>query len=122
LNLTGVSNLITIISGIDLYSALGGEWYSYGGGPKSIFGIGRTSHKRWIDSQDITEGVIARPLPDIDIPISSPSSVPIISSTALSGLPRNLKELEGMKDLGLTIGKGIGRVGSRNRKKEKIYI
>jgi hypothetical protein len=100
----------------------GSDLFSYGGGPKSKFGIGRTSHKRWIDSQDITEGVIARPLPDIDIPISSPSSVPIISSTALSGLPRNLKELEN-EDLGLPIGKGIGRVGSRNREERKnLYL
>jgi hypothetical protein len=36
---------------------IGGDWFHYGGGPKSKFGIGRTSHKRWVDSQDITEGV-----------------------------------------------------------------
>jgi hypothetical protein len=96
----------------------GSDLFSYGGGPKSKFGIGRTSHKRWIDSQDITEGVIARPLPDIDIPISSPSSVPIISSTALSGLPRNLKELD-IEGLSLQQGKGIGRVGSRTRNERK---
>ena len=96
----------------------GSDLFSYGGGPKSKFGIGRTSHRRWVDSQDITEGVVARPLPDIDIPAGSPSSVPIISSTALSGLPRNLKELEN-EDLGLPIVKGIGRVGSRTREERK---
>jgi len=33
------------------------DWFSYNGGPKSIFGIGTTSHKRWVDSENITEGV-----------------------------------------------------------------
>jgi len=95
-----------------------GEWFSYGGGPKSKFGIGKTKHKRWVDSSNLTEGVIPRPFPDIDIPENSPSSIPIISSTALSGLPRNLKELEN-EDLGLPVIKGIGRVGSRTREERK---
>jgi hypothetical protein len=35
----------------------GSDLFSYGGGPKSKFGIGRTSHRRWVDSENITEGV-----------------------------------------------------------------
>jgi hypothetical protein len=50
-DLTGVNNLIKLYSGIDgSVDPTGGEWYSYGGGPKSIFGIGRTTHRRWIKS------------------------------------------------------------------------
>jgi hypothetical protein len=31
------------------------EWFGYGGGPKSQFGLGRTKHKRWVDTtNDIT--------------------------------------------------------------------
>ena len=102
---------------------IGEDWFHYGGGPKSKFGIGRTSHRRWVDSEKIAEGVVVRPLPDIDIPAGSPSSVPIISSTALSGLPRNLKGLNlkklDIEGLSLQQGKGIGRVGSRTRNERK---
>ena len=56
-DLTGVNNLIKLYSGID-GPTIGGEWYSYGGGPKSIFGIGRTSQKRWVNSNEINVGVI----------------------------------------------------------------
>ena len=56
-DLTGVNNLIKLYSGID-GPTIGSEWYSYGGGPKSIFGIGRTSQKRWVNSNEINVGVI----------------------------------------------------------------
>lgn len=101
---------------VDLY----GEWFSYGGGPKSIFGIGNTSHRRWTVSDNDplgSTGVQPKPLPDIDV-TPYPYTIPIISSTALSGLPKNLKELEN-KDLGLPVIKGIGRVGSRTREERK---
>jgi hypothetical protein len=93
------------------------EWFSYGGGPKSLFGIGRTSHKRWTKSGDVPKGVITRIQPEIDVishleEIAIPS-ISIISTTALSnGLPKTLKELD---DAGLTIQKrsSIGNIASR---------
>ena len=104
---------------VDLY----GEWFSYGGGPKSIFGIGNTSHRRWTVSDNDpsgSTGVQPKPLPDIDT-TPYPYTIPIISSTALSGLPKNLKELQ-VEGLDITIGKGVGRVGSRTKDERKNIL
>jgi hypothetical protein len=36
--------------------AVEANWFSYGGGPKSKFGIGRTSHKRWDNTRKDPKG------------------------------------------------------------------
>lgn len=100
-------------------SNIGGELFSYGGGPKSILGIGNTSHTRWVQTNDDPnreKGV--KPfsaVPDLDIQGTPPTdiNIPIISTTALRGLPSTLKGLE-QENKTLFRNASIGRVSKRN--------
>jgi len=100
-------------------SSVGGELFSYGGGPKSILGIGNTTHTRWTQTNDDPnreKGV--KPfsaIPDLDIQSTPPTdiNIPIISTTALRGLPSTLKGLE-QEDKTLFKNANIGRVSIRN--------
>ncbi|MDB4343431.1 hypothetical protein OAA15_00260 [bacterium] len=128
------------------------ELFSYGGGPKSILGIGRTSHKRYqaTDSDPLgnagwngrssgavgqaVNNMLANSLAgtttgniagvsnlgfDLDPTVNDATTVlPIISTTALRGLPQTLDELDTLK-LSIEQRSGIGRAGSRTETQRK---
>lgn len=128
------------------------ELFSYGGGPKSILGIGRTSHKRYqaTDNDPLgnagwngrSSGVVGQAINnmlantlagttvgdtsgisnlgfDLDPTINdSTTSLPIISTTALKGLPQTLDDLDSLK-LSIEQRSGIGRAGSRTEAQRK---
>ena len=92
-----------------------GEWFGYGGGPKSQFGLGRTKHKRWANTtNDITGSKGVKNIGDASRPDESFIPIkPLISTTALSsGLPKTLDNLDN-ENLSLQKNAGIGRVTSR---------
>jgi hypothetical protein len=101
---------------------IGGDWFHYGGGPKSKFGIGRTIHRRWTASDNDpsgSTGVQSTPLPDLNPTSTNLPTINIISATALSsGLPRTLKSLD-TENLDLFKNASIGRVGSRIKDERK---
>ena len=95
---------------------VGSNWYRYEGGPKSNFGIGETSHKRWtITNGDPLgqRGVAPNPLVSL-IPALNDlfPDLPTISSTAIRGLPGTLQNLN-REGLSLDARAGIGEVASR---------
>lgn len=130
----------------------GEELFSYGGGPKSILGIGETSHKRYTTSNSDplgnagwngrTSGVVGQAANnllanslagtttgdisgisnlgfDLDPTVNdATTSLPIISTTALRGLPQTLDELNTL-NLSLEQRSGIGRAGSRTEAQRK---
>jgi hypothetical protein len=98
------------------------EWFEYNGGPKSILGIGNTSHRRWTVSDNDpsgSTGVQPNPLPDLNPTSTNLPTINIISATALSsGLPRTLKSLD-TENLSLFKNASIGRVSKRTSNERK---
>ena len=95
---------------------VGSEWFSYNGGPKSSFGDGKTEHRRWVVSNDDptgTKGVAPNPLVTLVPSLNNLfPDLPVISSTAIKGLPGTLQGLN-REGLSLDARAGIGDVGSR---------
>jgi len=99
------------------------DWFSYNGGPKSIFGIGNTSHRRWINTTDAktNEGYQPGGIVNNDLNPTSTNLpvINIISSTSLSsGLPKTLRDLDN-ENLSLFKNASIGRVSKRNSNERK---
>jgi hypothetical protein len=124
LNYLYFNKLVSTPSTLDIgpnFFGNGSELYSYRGGPKSKFGIGRTIHRRWTVSNDPSgsAGVQSTPLPDLNPTSTNLPTINIISATALSsGLPRTLKSLD-TENLDLFKNASIGRVGSRIKDERK---
>lgn len=95
---------------------VGSEWFSYNGGPKSSFGDGKTEHRRWVVSNDDptgTKGVAPNPLVTLVPSLNNLfPDLPVISSTAIRGLPGTLQGLN-REGLSLDARAGIGDVASR---------
>ena len=95
---------------------VGSEWFSYNGGPKSSFGDGKTEHRRWVVSNDDptgTKGVAPNPLVTLVPALNNLfPDLPVISSTAIRGLPGTLQGLN-REGLSLDARAGIGEVASR---------
>lgn len=121
-----------------------GEWFSYGGGPKSQFGLGRTKHRRWVDTTTDDKGrnlndrenqgwkgFLSNPTsPDIypsykttDFnPNPNISLIPIQTTSPFTGnnIPFDFEELNN-KNLTLQKNAGIGRVAGRS-KEQRIKL
>lgn len=98
---------------------VGDEWFGYNGGPQSLFGIGRTIHKRWSVSPDNYTNKPSEGVKKVSNQIIEPrlQVIPIISTTALNGLPKNLADLN-LNKLSL-LRTGIGDPGSRTSDQRK---
>lgn len=109
------SSLIKLYDGTTF--GIGSELYGYSGGPKSIFGIGRTSHKRWTNTSNDPNRTGGVTVTDIVKPEDYPTNnVPIISTTINGNNPENLKKL---KELGISLPTSLGNVSSRTKDQRK---
>ena len=91
-----------------------GEWFGYGGGPKSQFGLGRTKHKRWANTtNDITGSKGVKNIGDASRPDESFIPIkPLISTTIGSTLPPFIEDLGYAS---LQKNASIGEVAGRTR-------